>query len=924
MASLTLVAAALVPAPGAEAKPPVTATGKTSVRSGLGNGLGRLVAQAGTASRRSVAPSIDQEKLTIRDAKGRVLVDLTPQAGVDRKAYRRQAQALGLVVKAVDAKRGTLEGFAPLSAMTALNALRNTGTLVQVLKPKVEVGAATSQGVAFQRIDKLLAKGIDGRGVTVGVLSDSYDRATTTVAGDPLTIHAAQDVASGDLPGPGNAKYPQPVVVVDDSSATGGEDEGRGMLQIIHDVAPAAKLCFATADNGLVGFANNVRRLADKSGPCRADVIVDDVTYFDEPMFSDSVLSDAIDDVAAQGVHYFSSAGNNQDAGAWASNARLLPASTALRGTNLDFSDVDPALYDGGLQDMKTGPGTDVAQTVAIGPGGGVVDFQWDDPVDVNGATYGTPYFTGAGEITGANPAPSLTFNATPAQVGQTVQFTTDAIPSGTTDLILSVTAPDGTNLGVIDTGSSPEVLVTKLNQAGPYTITVTGYDGATGDFTVSVRPVLAPSKVTTDYNVLLFGLDGAYLGSVADLNTLSGRPSEVFGLPDLPGVQMVISRSGTGPVKAKRLRATIVNADAYFTEYSSPTAPSIIGHPTAKGATAVAAYDPYRSYLPESFTSAGGRLPVLFDSAGNRYATASIRQVPQIASTDGGNTTFFGTDTTLDPDSQPNFFGTSAAAPHAAGIAALAVQRTNHKISPADLRRQLKRSTFTHDLDPSASRGKAKGLTVTARGPQSPENDAFPGSMTDPNFFTVSYRGKVALKSVVFYGETASPTALGTGTKSAGIVFDPRPFVDVSPYRTVGFPFTVGSVAGVKKSGITASYAKPGGTFPGQYQHLKVSFSQRLKKGQSFTFGIDRDFAVTTRLQSDEGNSADELGGAVFIPSGKVQPKGMVFVATRADGTTFTGAFRNRLGTGFSAVDGFGLVNAEAAILGLKAGPRT
>ena len=921
VASLTLVTAALVPVPIAEAKPPVTSEGKTAVRSGLGNGLGRLVAQSGPSSRRVSGPLIDQEKLTIRDAQGRVMIDLTPQAGVNRASYRRRAEALGLVVKAVDAEHGTLEGFAPLSAVTAMGAMADTGTVAQVLRPKVDVGAATSQGVAFQRVNKLLAKGIDGRGVTIGVLSDSYDTAKTTVNGDPLTIHAAQDVASGDLPGLGNAKYPQPVVVLQDFA--GGEDEGRGMLQIAHDLAPAAKLCFATADTGLVGFANNVRRLADKAGPCRADVIVDDVTYFDEPFFSDSVLADAIDDVAAAGVHYFASAGNNQNQGAWAANAHLVPARTGLRGTNLDFSGVDPSLYNGGLQDQKPGAGVDVAQTIAIGSGSPVMDVQWDDPVDLNGAKFGAPYFTGTGAITTGNPRPTLTYNATAAQVGKKVQFLTDAIPSGTTDLILSVTAPDGTNLGVIDTGSSPEALATTLKQAGPYKITVSGFGGATGDFTVAVRPILAPSRVTTDYNVLLFGLDGSYLGAVADVNPLSGRPSEVFGLPDLPGVQMVISRSGTGPVKAKRLRAIIVNADAYFTEYSSPTAPSIIGHPTAKGATAVAAYDPFRSYLPEAFTSAGGRLPVLFDSTGKRYAKASIRQVPQIASTDGGNTTFFGTDTSQDPDSQPNFFGTSAAAPHAAAIAALAVQRTGHRVSPTALRRELKRSTFAHDLDPSVSRGTAKGLTLTARGQQSPEGAATPGSMTDRKFFTLSYRGKVPLKSVTFYGETASPTALGPRGKSAGIVFDPRPFANVPPYRGVGYPFTVGAVSGgLAKAGVRASFSKPGGTYRGQYRHLTVRFGKGLKKGQSVKFGVDRDLAVTTRGVSAEGNGADELGGAVFLPSGKIQRNGMVFVATRRNGTTFRGSFRNRLGKTFSPVDGYGMVNAESAVLRLKAHP--
>ena len=40
-----------------------------------------------------------------------MLVQLTPQAGVDRAAFRKQAEAQGLVVQDVDGDTGTLEGF---------------------------------------------------------------------------------------------------------------------------------------------------------------------------------------------------------------------------------------------------------------------------------------------------------------------------------------------------------------------------------------------------------------------------------------------------------------------------------------------------------------------------------------------------------------------------------------------------------------------------------------------------------------------------------------------------------------------------------------------------------------------------------------------------------------------------------------------
>ena len=436
----------------------------------LGSGLGRLVEQAKQpATRKQGGLVTDQSKLAIKDSRGRIKVDLTPQAGVDRAAFRTQAEAQGLDVTAVDAEHGTLEGFVPVGSVPALAALKGTGTVNQALKPILRVGAATSQGVALQRVDKVLKNGIDGKGITVGVLSDSYDDATYTLLGDKLKIHAKQDIKSGDLPGKGNAAYPTPVTVIQDGGDPENDtDEGRAMLQIVHDVAPAAKLCFATADGGDIGFADNIRKLADKSGPCKADVIVDDVGYFDEPFFSDGPINDAIDAVTAKGVHYFSAAGNDGEEQSWDSPVRLIPAAQGVKGTNLDFSQVDPSLYNGGLQDMNPGSGTDVAQDVVLGDGGGLMNVQWDDPVDVNGAQYGKTFLSKQGALTTTQPTRSYTFQVTQADLGHKLLARTDAIPSGTTDLTLSLTGPDGTDLADVDSGSSPSSTPSPRPRPGP------------------------------------------------------------------------------------------------------------------------------------------------------------------------------------------------------------------------------------------------------------------------------------------------------------------------------------------------------------------------------------------------------------------------------------------------------------------------
>jgi hypothetical protein len=87
-----------------------------------------------------------------------------------------------------------------------------------------------------------------------------------------------------------------------------GAGEGTAMMQIVHDVAPGAKLFFASAFNGPESFAENIRTLRFTYG---CDIIVDDVLYFFGTPFQDDIVAAAVDDVTNDGAMYFSSAGNS-------------------------------------------------------------------------------------------------------------------------------------------------------------------------------------------------------------------------------------------------------------------------------------------------------------------------------------------------------------------------------------------------------------------------------------------------------------------------------------------------------------------------------------------------------------------------------------------------------------------------------------
>ena len=160
----------------------------------------------------------------------------------------------------------------------------------------------------------------NGSGIRIGVLSNGV-------------TSLSQSQATGDLPPTCSSLSPpateQCVNVV--PGQAGSADEGTAMLEVIHDIAPAAQLVFATANPTITQFAANILALRNVYN---CDIIVDDVGYFAESVFQDGqgplvvspnnagIVTQAVNDVVASGALYFSSAANSGNlndntAGTW-------------------------------------------------------------------------------------------------------------------------------------------------------------------------------------------------------------------------------------------------------------------------------------------------------------------------------------------------------------------------------------------------------------------------------------------------------------------------------------------------------------------------------------------------------------------------------------------------------------------------------
>lgn len=502
-----------------------------------------------------------------------------------------------------------------------------------------EGGSVVSEGLGQLQVDDARAAfGLRGKGITIGVLSDSFDTADEAASGGAIATHAAADVASNDLPGPASSCSDQqlPVDVLAEGDAEGA-DEGRAMLQIVHDLAPHAKLAFATAFESEESFAENIERLARpvSAGGAGAQVIVDDVAWFEEPFFQDGPVAAAINKVTAEGVTYLTATGNDN-------------------------------LIDSGGHDIAS----------------------WE---------------TSSFRDSGSCPTAVLLLS------GFNGKHCLDFDPSGESDDTFGITVEAG------------ETLTVDLQWAEPW------------------------YGVGTDIDAFLLSNAGTVLTESVEGNSGpkgTQRPVEIVQWTNQGGVartvQLAVNRFSGGDPRLKFIlmqNGGGVSATEYPTSSGGDiVGPAISGHAGAPSAISVAAVPYNNSAKPERYSSRG---PVvhLFAPVKGTTPAASLGAPetiakPDVAATDCGATTFFAH---LSAGAW-RFCGTSAAAPHAAAVAAL-LRQAKPSLPPLGYRQALTETAVPVGAFPSSAVGggllDASAALSSLPGPL--EGEDGPSTVTPP-----------------------------------------------------------------------------------------------------------------------------------------------------------------------------------------------
>ena len=304
---------------------------------------GAVAAQRATASATlttdmlkatSVRDALQSRRLRL-NANNEVQVYILMSAVTDDTVL--QLTDAGVTIEITDAARRRVQAHLSPSRLNAVAQLAVVDMIRLPTYARSRVGSFNTEGDAILNADAVRgAYALDGTGVRVGVISDGIKGVFATtgctancggVDGGPmatadLPLSAGVRNAAGVLVGSSGGIVARsfnanndleglPPVTTPACAFAGAGAEGTALLEIVHDLAPRAKLTFANGDTDLA-FNNAVNFLAASN-----DVVLDDIGFYGEPYDGTSNVSKntaaALNNPAWPIRAYFTSVGNDAD-----------------------------------------------------------------------------------------------------------------------------------------------------------------------------------------------------------------------------------------------------------------------------------------------------------------------------------------------------------------------------------------------------------------------------------------------------------------------------------------------------------------------------------------------------------------------------------------------------------------------------------
>jgi subtilase family protein/HYDIN/CFA65/VesB family protein len=575
----------------------------------------------------SVQDAVRGRRLRI-DANNEVQVYILVSAVTDESV--KQLTDAGVTIEIRDAARRRVQAHLPVARLNTVAQLAVVDSIRLPTYARRRSGSVTTEGDAILFSDAVRTQlSLDGTGVRVGVISDGLKGVFAAQCTAQCPGAVGGPIATGDLPSSVGVRNASGVLTSSSGGIVGRSfqanndleglppatpacafagagAEGTALLEIVHDIAPGAKLSFANFDTDLA-FNQAVNFLAASN-----DVVLDDIGFLGEPYDGTSGVSlntaAALNNPDFPIRAYFTSVGNDADEHYYGTYV-----SSGVDGTTI-----------GGITNpgrlhlfQRTGDTTDLLglgpqpfNVIALPPNGEVAIFlNWNDP------------FGGS--------ANNYDLYLVQQSTGRVVASSTD-VQSGRQD---------------------PVEVIDYVNRTGQQ------------DFFRIVVQNVRDAAQPRDLNIFSFQPECAATGPL----TLAAPRHERHNFNTATRSVSAQSDAGGSPVSVISVGA-ICSASAASADFFANRTPN------------------------ESCLDATNRTAEFFSSRG---PTVDGRPKPDIAAIDGVTITGAGS-------FGSTFFGTSAAAPHMGGIAALLLQG-----APC----LLNRSTST--IGAASARGTVRSLLL-------------------------------------------------------------------------------------------------------------------------------------------------------------------------------------------------------------------